>query len=214
MSDTIIASLPSLPREELDALAVQARTDKRAGDVLVRTLIRYVKALARQYAPRGSFDDDYTSAGLAGLWRAVQDYDPDTGPFTTYAAWWIKSGVREERRRRPTVVLTRDDIRKGHRAQGNKSLDSPMDSGGSYTDALPDLDAVDPCEVLHESAEAARLHRILETFPPRTCYILKARMNGKHLQEVADELGLSKQRVQQIEAPALARLAELVLEAA
>jgi RNA polymerase sigma factor (sigma-70 family) len=209
VTDTI-SSLPTLPPEELSALTIRARTDRRAGDQLVRVMLRYVESFAKQFSPVMD-DEDMVSVGILGLWRAVQNYDPEMGTFPTYAAWWIKSYMREERRKRPTVCLTRNDIAKGEKAVGLMSLDSPFgESGETYEDALPDEDTVDPVSQIQSKEERVRVQQALAKMSPRKREVILGRMAGKTLQEIGDKIGISREGVRQIEATAMANLRDIL----
>lgn len=93
------------------------------------------------------------------------------------------------------------------------SLDSPVqDEGGSrmWHDILPDQ-SKGPQQVLLEKERIERLMHTLDTLHPRQKSVLKKLfgLNGelqKSMQEVGDELGLSRERIRQIETLALRRL--------
>lgn len=94
-----------------------------------------------------------------------------------------------------------------------RSLDAPL--GGeeerSLADVLPDPDAGDPVERIDTASRAGCVERLLAEVEPRERYVLRARFGlggaeERTLQDLADELGLSRERVRQIENQALARL--------
>jgi RNA polymerase sigma factor (sigma-70 family) len=54
---------------------------------------------------------DLFQAGVIGLMRATEKYEPGRGAFSTYAHWWIRSGIGRalgRRLTRPTVSLPDD----------------------------------------------------------------------------------------------------------
>jgi RNA polymerase primary sigma factor len=83
----------------------------------------------------------------------------------------------------------------------------------SLEDALADEEAADPIQAIQESELGLRLGRRLAALDPREAEIIDARygLSGGTpltLQEIGDRVGLSRERIRQIEARALARLRE------
>lgn len=120
------------PGEERRLLeAVRADPDlvggpaRRARDVLVRKNLRLVAdAAKRYYLPEGSAldRDDLFQAGVEGLMRAVQKFDPSRKTrFSTYAVPWIKQSIgRHIHNAARTVRLPvnmQNDLHKGRRAR-------------------------------------------------------------------------------------------------
>ena len=69
--------------------------DPHARDQLVRSNLRLVVNIAKKYGNRGMSLGDLIEEGNLGLIRAVDYFDPDRGTrFSTYAAWWIKQGIK------------------------------------------------------------------------------------------------------------------------
>ena len=162
--------------------------------------MRFVETFARNFGLRG--DEDMLAAGFAAIWKAVQTYDPTIGSFKTYSSWWIKYYMREEKKRRATVFVTRHGMEKGVSIEV-MPLDVPDTVGGvPLSDTLPCED--ESADLVLEAAEdKERVRRALGTLKPREQAIIKARMEGKTLQEVGDTLGLTRERVRQIEAAAM-----------
>jgi len=87
-------ALLSAEEEKTLALAI-ARGDDAARQRLIRSNLRLVIKIAREYQNRGLPMDDLVGEGNLGLIRAVQDFDPAFGVrFSTYAAYWIKQSIR------------------------------------------------------------------------------------------------------------------------
>lgn len=90
-----ISAEPQLSEDELrTTTALAAGGDVAAQERLVRSHLRLVVTLARQYAGYGLPVADLVSEGNIGLIRAAQLYDPKFGTkFSTYAAVWIKQRI-------------------------------------------------------------------------------------------------------------------------
>ena len=100
-------------------------------------------------------------------------------------------------------------------ARAVTSLDKPVGAEGdtSFGDLIADKEA-EPSEEVHVSLAENAVRSAVETLPEREREVVKLRygMNGdpdpKSLEEIGRQLGLTRERVRQIEARALQRLAE------
>ena len=101
-----------------------------------------------------------------------------------------------------------------HAARAVTSLDRPIGDEGesSFGDLMPG-DEPTPEETLHVSLEEDTLRRAIDSLPEREQEVVKLRygLNGdadpKSLEEIGRHLGLTRERVRQLEAEALERLA-------
>lgn len=89
------------PEEQLELARRWRETgDKAARDALERANYRLVVSVAGRYAHRiGSALTflDLIQAGMIGLHRAAELFDPERGNyFTTYATYWIRQSVQRE----------------------------------------------------------------------------------------------------------------------
>ncbi|MCH8215393.1 MAG: sigma-70 family RNA polymerase sigma factor [Planctomycetes bacterium] len=79
---------------ELGQLVVK-QNDPWAREQLVRSNLRLVVNIAKKYGGRGISLGDLIEEGNLGLIKAVDYFDPERGTrFSTYAAWWIKQGIK------------------------------------------------------------------------------------------------------------------------
>jgi RNA polymerase primary sigma factor len=91
---------PLLTLEEEQSLArqlhdIDQQQAYEARDRMVRSNLRLVVTIAKNYAGRGLPISDLIEEGNIGLLRAVEGFDPDQGSrFSTYASWWIKQAIK------------------------------------------------------------------------------------------------------------------------
>jgi RNA polymerase primary sigma factor len=92
------------------------------------------------------------------------------------------------------------------------SMDTPVGDDGSHIgDFIPDQEAVQPDEESNASLLKEELSKTLESLTPRERRVIELRFglgdeHSRTLVEVGTELGLSKERIRQIEKEALAKL--------
>lgn len=91
-----IAQYPLLTPEEETKLAARIkRGDAKAKNEMVRSNLRLVVKIARDYANLGLPLLDLISEGNIGLMKAVERFDPKKGgKLSTYASWWIKQSIK------------------------------------------------------------------------------------------------------------------------
>ncbi len=211
----------------------QERTAAR--DRLILANLRLVQSIARRFATFVDLDDVFM-AGVPGLIKAVDSYDPDSGcKLGTHATWWIRSAITHWLQQTSRTVRVPTDVhqallvmaRTGERptdsdtlrhgeaaARGCVSLDTDRTPERrkefSLTDALVAGDP-DACSVAHQRAMEAQLAKALRTLPARERKILALHfgLGGREplmLREIAKAFGISKERVRQLRVRAMAKL--------
>ena len=90
-----IRNIPLLSAEEELKVAKRIkRGDAKARRIMIRSNLRLVINIAKQYAKYGMPLLDLIEEGNLGLMKAVSKFDPKLGyRFSTYASWWIKQHV-------------------------------------------------------------------------------------------------------------------------
>jgi RNA polymerase primary sigma factor len=91
-----IGSFPLLtPAEEIQLAGKIKKGDRQARELMIRSNLRLVVTIARDYANLGLPFLDVISEGNLGLTKAVDRFDPAKGAkLSTYAAWWIRQAIK------------------------------------------------------------------------------------------------------------------------
>ena len=194
---------------ELQSAAQQAQNAKNE---LVKVNMRLVVSVAKNYRGRGLDFLDLIQEGNLGLIRAVEKFDLKQGCRTaTYATWWIRAMIQraldDQSRtiRFPSYAADRLQLR-------TTSLHQPIgDDGAVLEDFVADERVVPLLETVMECELAASLSRALSLIDEREAYVLGLRFGirtGKPLTlaEIGRLMGVSRERVRQIEACALEHL--------
>lgn len=78
--------------EKYARLAVQG--DKEAKELLIKSNLRFVVNVAKQYQNKGLPISDLINEGNIGLINAIDKYDVTRGyHFISYAVWWIRQAI-------------------------------------------------------------------------------------------------------------------------
>jgi RNA polymerase primary sigma factor len=83
------------PEEERKLAGRIRKGDLLARDRMIRSNLRLVVSIAKNYTRRGLSLLDLIEEGNIGLLRAVEKFDPAEGcRFSTYASWWIRQAIK------------------------------------------------------------------------------------------------------------------------
>ncbi|MCG8571182.1 MAG: RNA polymerase sigma factor RpoD/SigA [Spirochaetes bacterium] len=90
-----ISKIPLLTREEEEDLALRAKNgDRYAKERLVKSNLRFVVSVAKQYRNQGIPLSDLINEGNIGLLTAIDKFDVTMGyHFISYAVWWIRQAI-------------------------------------------------------------------------------------------------------------------------
>jgi RNA polymerase sigma factor (sigma-70 family) len=139
---------------------------------------------------------------VARLGRVDRKLQHELGRPPTVPELAAAAGVTEER------VLELREV-----ARDSLSLDTPVGDDGDtrVADLIEDTDVLAAHDIVEFHALAEQLRAVVDTLPSREAMIITLRYglhNGKpmSLQEVGDKLGLTRERIRQLEKQALAQL--------
>lgn len=164
-------------------------------DRIVEANLRLVFSIVKKFVNANNPFDDLLSDGIIALIRAVEKFDYDRGfRFSTYATQVLRRNAYR------TVVLNQQDRQK---------------MAGGFQDMEIDVPEEDRSSAISETRWhelRSRLSVMLNDLDRREKFIIRARFAlGSHrkvhtLQSLADRLGVSKERVRQLERRAMDKM--------
>lgn len=87
---------PLSPNEEEELFLKFKQGDEKAREKLIKSNLRFVVSVAKNYQNRGLDIDDLVNEGNIGLMRALDRFDPTKGfKLISYAVWWIRQSILE-----------------------------------------------------------------------------------------------------------------------
>jgi len=199
-----ISHVPPVSRTEARGIARQARSgDLGAKTRLTEGNLRLVVQVARRYVNRGLSLPDLIEEGNLGLLGAVERYDPERSvDFPTYAVWWIRQTI---------VHALAEQARAGRVAAESRRREAAAerDAGGP---SAPKSRIEWLRALLLERTDLAG---VLDDLAANERTVLRCRLGlgvgaSEAVPAVAQRLGLSEERVSQVEASAVRKVCALL----
>jgi RNA polymerase primary sigma factor/RNA polymerase sigma factor len=182
--------------EQLHAEAVETKNQ------IIRANLRLVVAISKKYSFHNGDFFERVSEGNISLMKAVEKFDYTRGfKFSTYATWAIKQNFAREY---VTTARYVDRFRTSHEEQLDGTADQRSDGFA---------------EERQQSQREKEVAKILDCLSDREREIISKRFglgnrfDGQTLKDVGADLGVSKERIRQIETRALAKLREAAVSA-
>jgi len=207
---------PYLERDHEHELAVRwvEKQDQEALHQLTSAHMRLVIAVASKFRRYGLPMSDLVQEGHVGLLEAAARFDPHREVrFSTYATWWIRASIQDH-------ILRNWSIVRGGTSSGQKSLFfnlrrlraqiTKLDKNINSHDLYQELS-----KAIGVSPSTEWLTSALGVLNERELRIIKTRRlseKGATLEELGNELGISKERVRQLENRALKKLETTLIE--
>ncbi len=199
LREKLDASQPkSTVMDQIEALCEEAVATK---NLIIRANLRLVVSIAKRHVDPGENFFELVSDGNMSLMRAVEKFDYARGfKFSTYASWAI---MKNFARTIPDEHRYRDRFRTSHAEMFTSTEDDRSDQFEQESS---------------QSQRAWQVERILGQLDPREQTIIIRRFGLQRgqepltLKQVGAELGVTKERIRQLEARALSKLRKVAEE--
>ena len=191
-----IGRTPLISIEEEVELTRQIKKGGAVGELaknkLVTANLRFVVSVAKQYQHRGLPLNDLINEGNIGLIKAAKKFDETRGfRFISYAVWWVRQSILLAIAAHKRIMcVPQDEVERLSRIRHD---DSHIDRKIDHESIAQEFNAV--------------LKRVLkerEAFIIRECYGVGCPEKG--LDDIAKELGLTRERVRQIREKSIEKL--------
>lgn len=191
--------------------------DAMALEKLTKANLKFVVSLAHQYRNRGLGEDDLISEGNIGMMYAAQRFDGKKGVrFVVFAAPYIRKAMEEAIKEQSTLYkLPKNEKNKYEKIRSRAlSIDQPVPVGSNNNFTLQHIleneNAKQTDDLLNQDILSNEIQKGLDVLNEREKRIITYiyGLTGSHytMAEIAEEMGLKRERVRQIRDKALRKL--------
>ena len=203
-----ISSFSPLSREEEFSLWEQYRknNDLTARDKLIKSNLKFVASVARSYQGLGLSYSDLIAEGNYGLMKAMDKFDYEKGYKTiSYSVWWIKQSILEALKERAGI-------------EGESLPEDFEKQSGCDADELENAGIVEEEYIVNAFSDDFKsdemkkvISMLIGCLTEREQAVISDYFGlytdeGMTLEEIGNNMGLTKERVRQIKEKALKKL--------
>ena len=187
-----------------------------AREQLVRSNMRLVVKIANDYKRYRMDFEDIVSSGTIGLLKAIEMFDPEKGAFPQYASAWINKYIRMALDSYRGIHTKRYDRMTPEERSSlvMESLNEKVGDGDTEFAGSLASDEMSPSEAVEKASSIDALRDAIDNaLDSREQFVVRARygLDGNGvltLREIAEKLGMTHERVREIEGSALTKLRE------
>lgn len=186
----------------------------QAKQQIMESHLKFVFNVAKKYKGKGIPLEDLISEGNIGLTKAIEKFDNEKGiKFISYAVWWIRQSIQECLNKRAKILFNEVSEEENKKIIGcedgendNENVEYCYETTSEYDDVMNEL---------NESKQYV-IMKLLKKLPVRGQKIITYYygLNGeepKNLEDIGQELGITKERVRQIKEQCLKILRSEIL---